>query len=47
MKPSFATQVSKYEKRLMRGQRSNKLNQSNMNTVLNDYKCSQNFTFIL
>lgn len=45
MNPSVATQVSKYEKRLMRGQRSNKLQQNNKHTLLNDGKCSQDFYF--
>lgn len=45
MKPSVAVQECKYEKRLMRGQRSNKLNQNNKLTLLNDCKCSQDFYF--
>lgn len=45
MKPSDAIQVSKYEKRLMRGQRSNKFNPNNKHTLPNDCKCSQDFSF--
>lgn len=45
MKLSVATQECKCKKRLMRGQRSNKLNQDNKLTLRNDCKCSHDFYF--